>query len=561
MSIFFLRNVYIEKNPASQYNDCIMSLPRLSGILLHPTSLPSSAGIGTLGKSAFAFVDFLEKARVSLWQVLPLGPTGYGDSPYQSFSTFALNPLVIDLDALSERGWARPTDIVPPKFIKSKGDVDFGAVVWWKLPVLRKCADYFAEHANDADRADYSGFCKKNKFWLDDYASFMSIKTHHDLQAASESEKKGKQVLGTWNLYWKKDLARHDKTAVSAWNKAHKAEVEQYKIIQFFAAMQWATLKAYANGKGISIIGDIPIFVAPDSADVWANQKLFQLNARGVPKCVAGVPPDYFSATGQLWGNPLYDWRAMKADGYKWWIARIKKLLELTDYVRIDHFRGFEAYWAVPYGAPTAEKGEWKKGPGRALFDAIKKVLGDLPLIAEDLGVITDGVRKLRDGLELPGMKILQFAFDVNERRAGNLVNAFLPHMYALPCVVYTGTHDNDTTQGYLASVDDEQLCLIASYVQGQTVSAEQAKKLRKNGELLRGLIRLAFASTAQFAVIPMQDVYKLGTKARMNMPSTSGSNWSWRMSDDMLSGEKADKAAAWLSELAALYGRSGTVL
>lgn len=535
-----------------------MSLPRLSGILLHPTSLPGSYGIGTLGKSAFAFVDFLERARVRLWQVLPLGPTGYGDSPYQSFSTFALNPLLIDCDLLSERGWARPTDIVPPSFIKPKGDVDFGAVVWWKMPVLRTCAGYFLDHANDADKADYAAFCKKNRYWLDDYASFMSIKTHHDLQAAAESEKKGASVPGTWNVYWKKDLAGHDKAAIAAWNKAHCEEIEHYKVIQFFAAVQWQTLKAYANGKGIAIVGDIPIFVASDSADVWANQPLFQLNKRGVPRCVAGVPPDYFSATGQLWGNPLYDWAAMKADGYQWWIARIKRQLELTDYVRIDHFRGFESYWAVPFGNPTAEQGTWKKGPGRALFGAIRKALGDLPLIAEDLGVITDAVRDLRDGLGLPGMKILQFAFDENERRAGNLVNAFLPHTYDSPCVVYTGTHDNDTTQGYLESIGDDRLALIASYVRGESVDAERAKKLRKNGALLRGLIARAFSSTAQFAIIPLQDVYRLGTKARMNMPSTSGKNWSWRMTDAMLAGEKADEAAAWLAELAVLYGRNG---
>ncbi|MBR4463641.1 MAG: 4-alpha-glucanotransferase [Treponema sp.] len=535
-----------------------MSLPRLSGILLHPTSLPSSYGIGTMGKSAFAFVDFLEKAGISLWQVLPLGPTGYGDSPYQSFSTFALNPLLIDLDLLSDRGWARPTDILPPDFIKNKGDIDYGAVVWWKTPVLKNAADYFLSNANEADKADYAAFCKKNKFWLDDYASFMSIKTEHDLKAAAESEKKGKPVSGTWNVYWEKGLASHDKTAVSVWNKTHKAEIEHYKVIQFFAAMQWAALKAYANGKGISIIGDIPIFVAPDSADVWANQSLFQLNKRGVPKCVAGVPPDYFSATGQLWGNPLYNWTAMKADGYSWWISRIKKLLELTDYVRIDHFRGFEAYWAVPYGAPTAEKGVWKKGPGRALFDAIKKALGELPLIAEDLGIITDGVRALRDGLGLPGMKILQFAFDVNEYKKGSLVNAFLPHAYDKPCVVYTGTHDNDTTQGFLESADDEMLSLIASYCNGERLTVEAAKKLCKKGELCRSLIKQAFASTAQFAVIPMQDLYQLGTKARMNMPSTSGRNWSWRMTEDMISGEKADKVAAWLSELSVFYGRAG---
>ena len=535
-----------------------MNFSRLSGILLHPTALPKSAGIGTLGKQAFAFIDFLEKAHVRLWQVLPLGPTGYGDSPYQSFSTFALNPLLIDLDALVDRGWADHDATLPADYIRSDGAVDYGAVVWWKMPVLRASADYFLAHASDAARRDYAEFCEKNAFWLNDYALFMSIKTFYDAQAAAESEKKQHAVCGTWNRYWPKPLARHEEAALSVWSSAHAADVESYKIIQFFAFTEWQALKTYANSNGIAIIGDIPIFVAPDSADVWANQRLFQLNKNGVPKVVAGVPPDYFSATGQLWGNPLYNWAAMKKDGYAWWINRIRSQLALTDYVRIDHFRGFESYWAVPYGSETAEHGEWKRGPGKALFAAIQAALGDLPLIAEDLGIITDGVRRLRDEAGLPGMKILQFAFDVNEKRNGRLTNAFLPHTYQSNCVVYTGTHDNDTTQGWLSSLDDEMLRLVASYLRGRAVDTGEAHALCNDGELCRALVQSALSSVAAFAVVPLQDIYGLGSDARMNTPSTSGANWSWRMENDMLDGERADAAAAWIAELVALYDRRG---
>ena len=546
-----------------------MNLKRSAGILLHPTSLPCSDGIGTLGQSAFSFVDFLQKARLPLWQVLPLGPTGYGDSPYQSFSTFALNPLLIDLADLVKRGWALPEAVRPADYIRADGDVDYGAVVWWKMPVLRACADSFLQQADDASKAAYRAFCGEQAHWLEDFALFMSIKASYDAKAAAESQEKKTAVPGTWNLYWPKPLARHEEGALAQWKESHLADIESYKVIQFFAYSQWRAVKAYANEKGISNIGDIPIFVAPDSADVWANQSFFQLDKKGLPKVVAGVPPDYFSATGQLWGNPLYNWAAMKKDGYSWWIKRIKQMLSLTDYVRIDHFRGFEAYWAVPYGNPTAEHGEWKPGPGKALFDAIKKALGDLPLIAEDLGVITDGVRKLRDGLNLPGMKILQFAFDPAEQRSGRLENAFLPHTYKLPCVVYTGTHDNDTTQGWLDSLCREDqsegdgcamLALVASYMKGEAVSLEEAKALRSSGALCRAMIRTAFASTADFAVVPLQDVYCLGTGARMNTPSTSGANWSWRMEGDMLSGAKADEACAWLSQLVTLYARDGAL-
>lgn len=533
-----------------------MNLKRSAGILLHPTSLPSSYGIGTLGDAAFAFVDFLKKSHISLWQVLPLGPTGYGDSPYQSFSTFALNPLLIDLDDLVRRGWATAGQTAPADYIHADGNVDYGAVVWWKLPVLNACAAHFLATASSDARAQYAAFCDENAFWLDDFALFMSIKGHYDQKAANEAQEKKCAVPSTWNLYWPKKLARHDEAELASWKAEHADSIEVYKVIQFFAFTQWQAVKAYANQNGISIIGDIPIFVAPDSADVWGNQKLFQLDKNGVPKVVAGVPPDYFSATGQLWGNPLYNWSAMKKDGFGWWILRIKQMLKVADYVRIDHFRGFEAYWAVPYGSETAVHGEWKKGPGKALFTAIRHALGDLPLIAEDLGVITDGVRALRDGENLPGMKILQFAFDVKEMKAGALTNAFLPHTYGENCVVYTGTHDNDTTQGLLFSLDDDSLCLIASYIKGYAIAIDEARRLREDGTLCRSLVREAFASVASFAVVPLQDIYCLGTQARMNTPSTSGANWSWRMERDMLSGERADGAASWISELVMLYGR-----
>lgn len=543
---------------------------RKAGILLHPTSLPGSAGIGTLGKSAFAFVDFLEKAGMKLWQVLPLGPTGYGDSPYQSFSTFALNPLLIDFDDLAERGWATSALIKKPSYVKAKGPVDFSAVVWWKSHALKEIAKYFLELMTNPDGAgkifdpsvkmEFFSFCRENLFWLRDYAAFMSIKSFYDQKAQEEREEKKCDVNGSWNVYWPKKLARHDEAAVEKWINEHSEDFLQTEVIQFFAAKQWQSLHEYASSKGIEIIGDVPIFVAPDSSDVWANQKLFQIGKDGNFSAVAGVPPDYFSATGQLWGNPLYNWKNMKKDGYAWWIARVKKMLSLVDYVRIDHFRGFESYWAVPFGSENAIKGKWEKGPGIGLFDAIKAAIGEkgvLPLIAEDLGVITDEVRALRDETGFPGMKVLQFGFDKNERNAGALKNVFLPHNYETTnCVVYTGTHDNDTTQGLLESLDDESVVLVADYFTGEKNSLESAKKLVKSKKLCACMVKAALSSTAEIAVLPLQDIYALSSEARMNMPSTSGANWAWRAGENMISGEKAEKVAAWLKNLCVLYAR-----
>ena len=541
---------------------------RKAGILMHPTSLPGSAGIGTFGKSAFAFVDFLEKAGMKIWQLLPLGPTGYGDSPYQSFSTFALNPLLIDFEDLVARGWASPKLTKKPSYIKTKGDVDFGSVVWWKSHALKEIAKYFLELITNPDasasdnfdpntKMEFFTFCRENQYWLRDYAAFMSIKSFYDAKAAKQAEEENCAVNGTWNVYWEKNLSKHDEKAVEKWINEHTEDFLQTEVIQFFAAKQWACVHEYARSKGIEIVGDVPIFVAADSSDVWANQKLFQIGKDGEFTGVAGVPPDYFSATGQLWGNPLYDWKAMKKDGYAWWIARVKKMLSLVDYVRIDHFRGFESYWSVPFGSLTAETGKWEKGPGIELFDAIKKELGELPLIAEDLGIITEEVRALRDEAKLPGMKVLQFAFDKNEWKAGGLKNVFLPHNYETTnCVAYTGTHDNDTSQGLFESLDDESLVLIADYLTGEKNTVEGAKKLVRSKKLTKMFVKSALSSIADIAVIPLQDVYCIGTSARMNTPSTSGKNWAWRADKSLIEGAKAEKAAQWLKNLSVLYAR-----
>jgi len=526
-----------------------MNFERKSGVLLHPTSLPGSYGIGTLGEYAYKFVDWLEEAGQSLWQILPLGPTGYGDSPYASFSTFAGNPLIIDFDLLVEKGWALKKDIKAPDYIKKDGKIDFGSVVWWKTPVLKKSAEYFLENASDEDKSAYKAFCKEKAFWLDRYALFMSIKNVYDKKAQEEHP-----ASCMWNVYWPKELASCNADALKEWQKEHKLEIEIQKVIQFFFDVQWNELKTYANNKGISLIGDIPIFVAPDSADVWSNQSLFQVDENGVPKAVAGVPPDYFCADGQLWGNPLYDWDAMKKEGYKWWIARIKRVFELTDVLRIDHFRGFEAYWSVPYGSPTAINGQWIKGPGSDLFKAIKKKLGDLPIIAEDLGVITDEVRALRDECELPGMKVLQFAFSTDEARQNGMVNSFLPHMFNTDkCVVYTGTHDNDTMQGWLENLNDESVVLVAEYIMSQKLTVEKARGLVKSGALRKAMIKAVISSSAVYAVVPMQDIIGIDNEGRMNMPATTGSNWAWRMNK----GDMKKSAAEELDFLSTLYGRN----
>jgi len=512
-----------------------MALTRSSGILLHPTSLPGTPGIGTIGKQAFRFVDWLVDAGQTLWQILPLGPTGYGDSPYAAFSTFAGNPLLIDLDLLREQGYLTQDDITTPDYIKLNGPVDYGSVVWWKTPILKKAA---ANYLTKGDIAEFMDFSATHDHWLDNYALFMNIKEFYDRKAQDE------QLFGKlWNNYWPRELATYQQDAIDAWKRENATGIEIQKVIQFFFYTQWHSLKKYANRLGLSIIGDIPIFVAADSSDVWANQHLFQLNDDGTPKAVAGVPPDYFSATGQLWGNPLYDWDAMRQNGYAWWNARIRATLDLVDYIRVDHFRGFEAYWSIPAGETTAVHGKWIKGPDHDFFDNIKASLGDLPILAEDLGLITPEVEKLRDDFGLPGMKVLQFAFDANEAGKEGFTNAFLPHMYHGNCLVYTGTHDNDTMQGWIDSASPIEISMIDRYL-GGTVPKER---------FCQELIRLSLMSVAVFAVFPLQDVFSLGSEARMNTPSTLGNNWSWRMGEEHFNREKAD----WLRITSHLYARN----
>lgn len=565
---------------------------RSAGILLHPTSIHSNEGIGTLGKSTYHFIDWLYTAHIRLWQVLPLGPTGYGDSPYAAFSSFAGNPLLIDLETLSEQGYLTAEDIKLPDYLSTEGPVDFGSVIYWKMPLLKKAASAFLSRLKDnsaigiALKEAFQRFQKGNKH-LGDYALFMSIKEVYDAKAVQEG------LFGKlWNNYWPKALACRDPETLKRWAQEHRHEIDQYKAIQFFFFEQWMQLRKYANEKDISIIGDIPIFAAPDSADVWANQHLFQLDENGRPTVVAGVPPDYFSATGQLWGNPLYNWEAMKADKYRWWIDRIEATLELVDYIRIDHFRGFEAYWAIPFGAPTAEKGEWLPGPDHHFFEAVQRALlkknsdyaKGLPIIAEDLGIITPPVERLRDDFRLPGMKILQFAFDAAEVREAGFSDVFLPHTYTQNTVVYTGTHDNTTLRAWLDTLSRDDFEVLLFYLDGERPAAEFLDELFSadrtavrcttpeaapttadnetalecsalKDDLCAELIKQAFFSVAVFAVIPLQDLYALGAEARMNEPSTIGKNWTWRMPRGLLSSDCAE----WLGDLAIVSGRYGT--
>jgi len=513
-----------------------MQLSRASGILLHPSSLPASPGIGTLGAEAYRFVDWLVEAGQSLWQVLPLGPTGYGDSPYASFSSFAGNPLLVDLDALVADGLLSREETAPPEWIRSEGPIDYGAVVHWKKPLLRIAARSFLGRGGSPA---YRDFVKRAAFWLDEYALFMDIKDYHD-RMASEEGKPG----GLWHGLWPKELAARKRGALVAWARGREREIEERKAEQFFFFAQWEALRSYARAKGVSLIGDIPIFVAPDSADAWANQRLFQLTPGGAPLRVAGVPPDYFSETGQLWGNPLYDWKAMAHDQYRWWVARMRWTLSLVDYVRVDHFRGFESYWSVPSDERTAVNGRWVKGPGAALFKALRRSLGDLPIIAEDLGVITDEVRALREGLGLPGMRVLQFAFDPAEAKKNGMINPFLPHMYEPNTVVYTGTHDNDTTLGWISAAGGDTLALVRRYLGAGAAGPE----------LARALVRAAYLSVAAFAIVPLQDVLGIGSEGRMNTPSTSGANWAWRAGR----GTPGADEAAWLKELSFVSARNG---
>jgi 4-alpha-glucanotransferase len=513
-----------------------MRMTRKAGILLHPSSLPNRYGIGDFGPIARRFIADLAEAGQGIWQVLPLGPTGYGDSPYASFSSFAGNELLISPDLLASQGLLDPSDMRNiPAFPKDR--VNFGAVIPWKRRLLTRAADAFIEGAAPRRRAAFERFKAAEVEWLPDYAAFRAIKDEYDAAAAIE----GKEGA-LWNNYWPAPLALHDPKALALEKEKCAVAILRYEVLQFLFREQWEALKTAANEAGILIVGDLPIFVAEDSADVWAHRSLFLLDPRGRPIEVAGVPPDYFSEDGQLWGNPLYAWDAHASSGFAWWIARLRSALGLFDAVRIDHFRGFESFWAVPADEKTARKGTWRTAPGAALFAAVRAALGkEIPIVAEDLGFITEEVRALRDGMGLPGMRILQFAFDAGE--SGNTFdpeNGFLPHNYAERTVVYTGTHDNDTLVGWFA----------------QASEAERDYAYRYLGYIpedpSRALIREALKSTAAWAIIPMQDALGLGTEARMNRPSTLGGNWCWRMKE----GSFSPGLAAELREMSALYGR-----
>jgi len=496
-----------------------MTSPRKSGILLHPTSLPSRWGIGALDASAYAFVDFLTAAGQQLWQVMPLGPTGYGDSPYQGFSAFAGNPLLISLDNLLAEGLLADEDLFgAPSF--PDAIVDYGAVIPFKEALLRRSFERFIAAAAPEQRAAFADFRARNHAWLDDYALFAALKQAHG--------------GANWNT-WPPETAARQPAAIAYWTRELSDQIEFHAYLQFQFFSQWRRLKQYANERGVRIVGDIPIFVAYDSADVWANREIFALDDQGRPMVVAGVPPDYFSATGQLWGNPLYRWDVLARRGYDWWIERFRTTLTLVDIMRLDHFRGFAAYWEVPAGEATAINGQWVAGPGAVLFEMVDRALGMLPIIAEDLGLITPDVLELRDRFNFPGMKVLQFAF------GGGAEAPYLPHNYAPHCVVYTGTHDNDTTTGWWNTATPQEHTHVQLYLG------------RDGSDISWDFIRLALASVAETAIIPLQDVLALGSEARMNTPGRAAGNWSWRYTPAMLTPQVIDR----LRTLTELYGRA----
>jgi 4-alpha-glucanotransferase len=504
-----------------------MRFPRSSGVLLHPTSLPGPYGIGDLGLAAYRFVDFLAGAAQTLWQVLPLGPTGFGDSPYQCFSALAGNPLLISLEKLEQQGWLDLADA--PEF--PEDEVDFARVIPWKTSRLESAARGFFAKASSDQSDDFEQFCELNRDWLDDFALFMALKRHY-----------GHGVWSQWNapIRWR------EPNAMAAWSKQLSDEIAIQSFWQYAFFSQWRELREYCQERRVRIMGDLPIYVAHDSADVWAHPEYFHLNDDGNPSVVAGVPPDYFSSTGQLWGNPIYRWNRLAAEGYRWWLNRFRAVLDMVDLVRLDHFRGFEAYWEVPAPARTAEHGRWVKGPGSALFQVARATLGELPIVAENLGVITPEVEAIRAEFGFPGMTVLQFAFG-NDPQAPT----FRPHNYPREVVAYTGTHDCDTTVGWWTSRGRGESTRSAEDIGRERESAK--KYLNTDGREIHWVfIRTLLASVADTALIPLQDVLGLGTEARMNQPATLGGNWRWRYRSEMLT----DDLTARLRELTVLYER-----
>jgi 4-alpha-glucanotransferase len=505
--------------------------PRCSGILLHVTSLPGGHGIGDLGNSAHEFVEFLAESGQKIWQVLPLSPTGYGDSPYQCFSAFAGNPLSIDLRTLREQGLLSGHDLTnTPVFPEEH--VEYGPVIQFKRGLLRKAAHTFLADAAHTDRGAFDAFCQNNADWLDDYALFMACKRAH------------KDAV--W-VHWDPGLRQRNSAVLKEWQNKLSSELAIHKFAQFEFFRQWEKLRTSCSRWGISIMGDIPIYVAHDSADVWAHPELFRLDEQGKPSAVAGVPPDYFSATGQLWGNPLYRWDVSAMSGHRWWIDRVRASLKLFDLVRLDHFRGFEAYWEIPAGASTAAGGKWVKGPGTEFFQTLQTELHELPFVAENLGVITPEVEALRKHFGFPGMSLLQFAFGNDPQGP-----SFRPHNYSHDLVAYTGGHDNDTTVGWWTS----------SGVGESTRTAEDIRKERHFARAYLGFqnepvnwvfIRAVLASVANIAIVPLQDVLGLGSDARMNLPGTVSGNWRWRYKPGALTKDISEQ----LRRLTLLYGRS----
>jgi 4-alpha-glucanotransferase len=499
-----------------------MDLPRTSGILLHPTSLPGPRGVGELGSTARAFVDRLAASEQSWWQMLPLHPPGYGGSPYASPSAFAGHPLLIDLSVLAERGWLPEEDLRDLESTCADLDDDtyaIGRVDDRRRRLLHRAYDGWVEQGRPR-RDDFEAFRRREQYWLDDYALYVALEEVHG--GASWRE-------------WREPLVARETEAIEEAREALSETVERTAFLQWLFFEQWNDLRDYAAERGVQLIGDAPIFVAMDSADVWAHREIFRLDEYGNPEGVAGVPPDYFSETGQKWGNPLYDWDALAKNDYQWWLQRLERVLSTVDFVRIDHFRGFEAYWEVPPEAPTAETGTWRDGPGDDFFEAVRDHFGELPLIAEDLGTITEEVHELRDRHDLPGMKVMQFAFQ------GEPDHPFLPHTYPERCVAYTGTHDNDTTLGWYRDADEAMRGQVRDYL-----SCE-------DDEIPWAMIEALFESDAELGVLPAQDVLELGSEARMNTPGTESGNWDWRLTRDQLDDERWER----LGEVTRRTGRA----
>ena len=489
---------------------------RGSGVLMHISSLPGPYGIGTLGKNAYQFIDFLREAGQSYWQILPVCPTSYGDSPYQSFSTFAGNPYFIDFELLEKDGLISKSDYEGIDWGSNKSYVDYGLLYVKRHELFAKIQEYFEKNTP----ADYKAFCKKNAWWLNDFALFMAVKDAHN---------------GIAFLEWEDDIRMREEKAVKEWTKKCAHRIEYYKMLQYLFFKQWNDLRAYAAKNDIKIIGDIPIYVAADSADVWTHPENFKLNKKRVPVEVAGCPPDAFTELGQLWGNPVYNWKQHKADGYGWWKQRLKASLEIYDILRIDHFRGFESFYTIKYGMPDAKLGVWRKGPGANLFKEVKNEFGDVPIIAEDLGFMTDEVRAMLKKCAFPGMKVVQFGFD------GTADNAYLPDNYPENSIVYTGTHDNDTILGWTETGSPNEVENAMKYL-----------KVEEKADVREAMMKAALNSKSFVCVLTMQDLIGLGHEARMNTPSTVGDNWKWRATEKQIT----KKIAAWLKKATEEAGR-----